>query len=537
MPEIAMRNLQVEAELEALKVKLYDLTEEKEKKSTRLEINTKIRELLDSAEQFAGYKIDFDFKLFFSEVWREKGGFDIVIANPPYISNWSQSKNNRDEVILLSKIFKDFLTGHWDIFLCFIPKSINILRNKGTCSFILPTSFYKEKHSTKGREFFLDELCVLELLDFEEEVIFSDVARQTGIFIVQKEKSPSNFTKIKNGINQHHRFVKQSFFKALKNSAFKLSVTDIDIRLYNTINTGSIKLGHHVCINTGVVAHSKVGSPINFKKDDVIHKNFKEGYKKYIIGSNVARFKIIYENDFIDYDSKANYFHRSKYKLLFESPKIIVRRISGKNNTLMACFDDNKYYTNDNLMHVIHWSDEVLKFQSPEKKWSIILDSHLSLKYILSVMTSELFTYYFSMFLSTDTLQGSYSSIYPEDLREVPIKDIKPNNQKPFIILVDYILFLNSINVKSVLKQYFDVIINGLIYELYFPEEIKSAGKEILKYMGDLKAITNEISEEEKLAIIQSEFERMYNSNHPVRFAIETLDSVEEVRIIKKALK
>jgi hypothetical protein len=141
------------------------------------------------------------------------------------------------------------------------------------------------------------------------------------------------------------------------------------------------------------------------------------------------------------------------------------------------------------------------------------------------------------MFLSTDTLQGSYSSIYPEDLREVPIKDIKPNNQKPFIILVDYILFLNSINVKSVLKQYFDVIINGLIYELYFPEEIKSAGKEILKYMGDLKAITNEISEEEKLAIIQSEFERMYNSNHPVRFAIETLDSVEEVRIIKKALK
>lgn len=77
----------------------------------------------------------------------------------------------------------------------------------------------------------------------------------------------------------------------------------------------------------------------------------------------------------------------------------------------------------------------------------------------------------------------------------------------------------------------------GLVYEIYFPEEIKSAGKEILKHLGDLKPITDEMSEEKKLAIIQSEFERLYDPNHPVRFAIETLDSVEEVRIIKEALK
>ena len=45
------------------------------------------------------------------------------------------------------------------------------------------------------------------------------------------------------------------------------------------------------------------------------------------------------------------------------------------------------------------------------------------------------------------------------------------------------------------------------------------------------------MSEEEKLAIIQSEFERLYDPNHPVRNNIETLDSIEEVRIIKEALK
>ena len=45
------------------------------------------------------------------------------------------------------------------------------------------------------------------------------------------------------------------------------------------------------------------------------------------------------------------------------------------------------------------------------------------------------------------------------------------------------------------------------------------------------------MSEEEKLAIIQAEFERLYHPEHPVRFAVETIDSIEEVRIIKEALR
>ena len=60
--------------------------------------------------------------------------------------------------------------------------------------------------------------------------------------------------------------------------------------------------------------------------------------------------------------------------------------------------------------------------------------------------------------------------------------------------------------------------------------------KKLSKHLGDLIPISAEMGEEEKLAIIQSEFERLNAPNHPVRLAIETLDSVEEVRIIKEAL-
>lgn len=45
------------------------------------------------------------------------------------------------------------------------------------------------------------------------------------------------------------------------------------------------------------------------------------------------------------------------------------------------------------------------------------------------------------------------------------------------------------------------------------------------------------MSDAEKLAIIQTEFDRLYDPRHPVRNHLETLDSVEEVRIIREALK
>lgn len=537
IPQGVTYNIDIEKELEILKDQFFTETDETSKKELRTVINSKIQEQFDFLEPIIGYKIDFDFKLFFSEVWHEKGGFDVLIGNPPYISNWSQSKENREGVLLLDRLYKDFLVGHWDIFLCFIPKAISILKQKGICSFILPTSFFKEKHSTKVREIFINELKVIELLDFENEVIFDNVARQTGIFLVQKEKVKSNEIKIKNGIMLSERLVEQSFFKSLKNFAFKLTVSEKDILIYRKIIKDSQKLGLHVCINTGVVAHSKLGSSINFKKDDVIHKEYQEGFKPYVIGSNISRYKITFAEDYIDYDSKANFFHRPKFKLLFESPKIIVRRISGKNNYLMACYDENKYYSNDNLMHVLHWTNELLKFQKPEKKWSIVVDSNLSLKYILSIMESDVFTFYFSKFLSTDTLQGTYSSIYPEDLREIPIKPLKESEQKPFVIFVEYLLFLNLRKSNTLITSYFDNILNCCAYEIYFPSELKQVGKDILKHLGDLEPITDEMSEEQKLAIIQSEFARLYDPNHPVRLAVETLGEVEEVRIIREALK
>ncbi len=75
------------------------------------------------------------------------------------------------------------------------------------------------------------------------------------------------------------------------------------------------------------------------------------------------------------------------------------------------------------------------------------------------------------------------------------------------------------------------------MFELYFPDEIKAANKQILPHLGKLTPITDNMSDAAKLAIIQHEFDRLYDPRHPVRNNLETLDSVDVVRTIREALK
>ncbi len=478
--------------VEIAKLSLWLRTAQKGRKLNSLNKNIKCGNSLIDDPEVAGEKA-FSWEKEFPQVF-ENGGFDIIIGNPPYVSNWTLSDNDKETVSWLSEKYKKDLTGHWDLFVCFISISLKLLKKYGYNSFILPTSFLKEKYGKLMRENIISNYELIEIVDFGEKVIFENVARQTFIYIIKKEKNIEFISKIKLGIDDNGTQIPQSFFGTLKNTSFKTNVSEKDIFIFKLLNSDSYKLGELLCINVGVVAHSKVGSPKYFKKDDVIYNEYRDGFKKYIVGPNISRYSVIFDNQYIDYDNNADFFHRPKFKLLFESEKIIVRRTSGNNNSIFAYFDDQGLYTNDSMTHLIRWNDRVLEFQKPDNKWKINLDDKYDLKFILSIISSKLITYYFSKFLSTDTLQGAYSSIYPEDIRELPIKKASIEKQIAFSSLADKMLLTNTEfqmtnqKFKSFLQK------NGKLaklpgklekwYDLTYPDFIKELNKVIKTAKG-----------------------------------------------------
>jgi hypothetical protein len=73
-----------------------------------------------------------------------------------------------------------------------------------------------------------------------------------------------------------------------------------------------------------------------------------------------------------------------------------------------------------------------------------------------------------------------------------------------------------------------------MVYELYFPELIKKHKREIIQHLGDLPEFTDNMSDEQKMKICKTVFERLYHAAHPVRINLEKMkEEIPEIRIIE----
>lgn len=566
LPDGAMRNLQVEAELEKLKDKFYDITDEKEKKALRQQINTKIRELLDSAEQFAGYKIDFDFKLFFSEVWREKGGFDIVIGNPPYVRVQGIDKKSKD----VFKSLYSSATGKYDLYVLFLEKGDSIQNRNGNLIFINPNKFFNADYGVGIRNYYSRNKNVKSVIDFGDTQNFSTATTYTCI--IQTTKSP-------NQLFSYHLWNPQT--SNLRNLIFtSRNHFEID-KKWELLSNKKVKLFEQL----------KKGSKRLIDCTDEIFQGLISGGDKYFF------LELIKENE-DSYECKSLFDNRvcvlekaitrkllkGKEAKAYKEPNIkyvtiYPYKLNNGKTSLLSEIELKKYPNAFEYLNSIRyelenrgsenmeyqswysmWNNrEIDKFQSPklltqvlsgnpnfgvDKKgeywfvgggnagvYGIIPTNSKDLMFFSGLLNSEILAFYIAE--TSTKFRGGYYSFAKRFLADFPVL-VNVNFIKPISIVSNYLFFAEPNTTEF---KFFHQLNSGLVFELYFPEEIKAAGKEILKHLGDLKPITDDMSEEEKLAIIQSEFERLYDPNHPVRFAIETLDSVEEVRIIKEALK
>ena len=84
--EKTLFNQQLFRRLEELKPLYFDESDKDKKDRYKQQIEDTIHELTNGKEAF-------DFEIYFSEVFHQKSGFDVVIANPPYVRQ-EKSRNS-----------------------------------------------------------------------------------------------------------------------------------------------------------------------------------------------------------------------------------------------------------------------------------------------------------------------------------------------------------------------------------------------------------------------------------------------------------
>jgi len=406
LPESAMRSLEVEKELEDLKQQFYNETNEQEKKQLRAKINSKIRELLDSAEQFAGYKIDFDFKLFFSEVWHEKGGFDVVIGNPPYV-NIANIKDEGIRKFLKTKY--QVARNKSDLYSFFTEKGYGICRANGTLYFIVSNSWLGIDSFLNFRKFLVENTKIIDLVKCNGNVF--DATVTPVIFGFKKESVKEN--EIPMHLLIDTRFVvlpnKLKYSNIRKLPSFPFSFDQ-----QFTFSIPVIKLGSIAHFTLGI----KTSDDLRFISDS---KRDNDSYRL-IRGKDVSRWKIKYANKWLWYkpelmsEKKGAGPRRLEY--FITEKKIVIKDVA---KGIEAAIDNSRYLTNDTL-------NSIYKLEQ------------YSFEYILSILNSELLNVWYS------NVYSSGLHIKLNELRELPIAIIDKSINSKIDLVVDYI--------HAIMKQY-----------------------------------------------------------------------------------
>jgi len=483
-------NNELFVELEKFKPLYFSETNPDKKKELKNQIEKLISEITD------GHK-EFDFEVYFSEVFHNKGGFDVVIGNPPYQGFQILNKEFKND---LKRYYKS-TKGKFDLYIPFIEKGLDLLKVNGFFSFICPTAFCKREHGKHIRKLLLNRVILNELIDFEHSQIFDNVTNYTGIFSFFNSPHFQNkkYFCYKAGFSGEKIYIDQS--KLSEESWIFADAKSMAI--FEKIKKNPI-LEKIAIISEGIVT----GLNELFLKtiDEIREMNFEQEYFFPIYrGKEVYRYYIEKNSQFLFYPYVINnektvpveetilrkktpnyykylsenksliknrpYFARSQKKWYelwnqrklnnFKKEKIITPELSDKSSFMIA--DPNTFY-----------GDTVCGIQLRAD----VLDK-IALKYILAILNSNLIEWFYKK--TTVPKAGCFFIYKVMYLKMIPIILCEQNEQLCITSIVDHILtttkddnYRHNPQKQAKVKEY-EKQIDQMVYKLYglTEEEIK----------------------------------------------------------------
>ena len=130
-------------------------------------------------------------QLDFARVFREKGGFDIVIGNPPYIGE----EGNKEifQEVANTEFGKKYYIGKMDFWYFFTSKGLLLLAPNGLLSFIAPNNWMTTAGGKNMRKHIAKKGKLKKFVTFNNVMVFESASQQTMIFLIQNKKQDSEY--------------------------------------------------------------------------------------------------------------------------------------------------------------------------------------------------------------------------------------------------------------------------------------------------------------------------------------------------------
>ena len=544
-----------EESVEIAKLSLWLRTAQPNRKLNDLNNNIKCGNSLIDDPDVAGDKA-FNWQNEFPDIF-SKGGFDVVIGNPPYV---------RQE---LFKEIKPFLEKNYkcynsiaDLYTYFIEKGIELLNTRGLFSYILPNKFLKATYGKEVRNVIKNKVNIDLIFDFDDYPVFENVTTYPIIFIFSKILNSVKTSFVFSEINKRvdttdpiNKLIQNSInvkYTSINNDIWQFQDNNND-RLLNKIKFGSVKL-KDVIYNKIFRGVSTGKNEVFIISKEVADKLLNEKNRKYIrevvTGKEVKRYSINFQNLYLlfipwEYDLEfdigiKNYLLDHK-DILSDRPEVkegrfnwwCLSRYGSKNSEYL--FSSKIIYPRINNECNFYF-DEEGKYSLSDNNFYISTND----KYLISILNSKVIFYFMKSIASS--LQGGYLDFRRPYMEKIPIK--KPVNELPFIEKTEKMHFLNTKfseqnhKYQRVIQRKF--ILEGLPiklkewYLLAFADFIKELSKLKIKLTLSEEAEWEEYfnAERKKILDIKAEIESTDKEIDQMVYKLYELTE-EEIRIVE----
>jgi type I restriction-modification system DNA methylase subunit len=505
-----------EEAVEIAKLSLWLRTAQPNRKLNDLNNNIKCGNSLIDDPAVAGDKA-FNWQKEFPEIF-ENGGFDVVIGNPPYVSK---------SFTEIEKCFfrTEYSTSQYqlDLYVSFMEKAVNIIKDNGLLSYIVPNSWLKNLMFDKCRAFVLGNLY-LDIIIPNLDNVFSDASVDTLVFVGKKSdqvNSEIEIGKFKNSIYQKKHVVSQERFLNNDKLIFDVEISLESESIFKKIEEQSTPLVQVADITRGINPYDKYrGQSAETIKNKIYHSSYKkdETFVPEIRGKHVNRYSLEWDNEsFVSYGDWLAAPREPKY---FEGNRIICRQVLGTH--LNCVFVNSKF--------IIDQSVFIAKFDTKQSEEN-------DPKFILSQLTSKLISFYFRY--KANEFDALFPKIKIGEYKLLPIKRENKNLQMEFVEYSNRMLTMNQslFSLKNTFRNYLKSTcsLKNLSRKLQNWHELEFAG--FIKELNKAIKVTNRQRAKDAVIDLGDPSGQMETTPYELILPLTKLDEMEwmEVFETKKA--
>ena len=394
----------------------------------------------------------FNWQKGFPEIFKN-GGFDVVIGNPPYVSTKELSHDQKEYFIT------HFISssGQFDLYMLFIELSIRILCPKGIFGMITSNTYLSNKDMIKLRQLLLHNTSINKLINLGETV-FENARIDVSIIIFEKvfqQKNQIQIFKNRNEFDSNKSFIipQNKWNRTDSNFEFLININLNENNLINKLFSRGIPISEYMIFPRGI----EFGS-----NSEKISKMAQKHYDKLLVGKNIKRYAIEFNNLYIKFENDKSIFKNIE---IYKQPKLLIQRIRNLSLKIriVATLDTEGYLCTNTL------------------RIGLLKKDDYSLHTLLGIINSNLINWLFlKKFLNKD--------IYAYQLEQIPLPDLSKNQIALFndvgALVADVLSLYKGLRGKTLQSEYSQIQtkidycedrINKIVYELYglTEEEIK----------------------------------------------------------------